>query len=93
MKITKKRYLQGFSLIVVLLGAVRCIFPQVVSNTYIDKLESSVPVVADNNKQDTLSNAKLPNAIESTMQASRFFNADGSQTSYLQRSKLWKGFS
>lgn len=78
MKITKKRYLQGFSLIVVLLGAVRCIFPQVVSNTYIDKLESSVPIVADNNKQDTLSNAKLPNAIESTMQASRFFNADGS---------------
>ena len=84
MRISKKRYLQGFALTVILLGMVRCVFPEVagdtssVSITSIDKVIDSTAQKTDTVQQKPvkLITEQEP-AARSTVQ-SKFFHADGS---------------
>ncbi|MBQ6209440.1 MAG: hypothetical protein IJK42_06680 [Prevotella sp.] len=62
MKISKKRYLQGFALIVVMLGIVRCVFPSVAEprQGMVAQNDSIVPqeVVAEREVKDSSHDAK-----------------------------------
>jgi hypothetical protein len=90
MKITKKRYLQGFAIVVIILGMVRCVFPQVAytskqksENDSIQKA-SSKAIAKDSGLRDTITKTKevkvLP--IDTIIPlkngaSSKFFNSDG----------------
>lgn len=84
MKISKNRYLQGFAFVVVILGMVRCIFPQVAADKSIGV--TSKPLMSDalpkdtdkkiNKTQQKICGKAVP--IEKQA-ASHFFNADGSE--------------
>lgn len=89
MKITKKKFLQGFGIVVIILGMVRCIFPQV---AYTNKqragleskpTESNIIKLADSNSVNnamvkTVNTSKNSNTIPLINgTASRFFKIDG----------------
>lgn len=78
MKISKKRYLQGFCVAVVLLGMVRCFFPGIAADrTQPDVLpDGAIPVCSIVPEPDTAALAPMKVAKESVR--SRFMNADGS---------------
>jgi hypothetical protein len=85
MRITKKRYLQGFFLTVAILAIVRCAFPGVAGSTGQDvRAEATDDETKTDNKEgsanDTLSgdSANDKSQKESPTGASRFYKADGS---------------
>lgn len=54
-KLTKKQFLMGFAVVVVLLALVRCVFPSVAGTDYTDNLQASADQsVADSARSDTL---------------------------------------
>jgi len=72
MKLTKKRYLQGFFAVVAVLAIVRCVFPGVAEPR---AAVAEAEVAADSAKAaDTVVVAKAPAAVRS----SRFYRPDGS---------------
>ena len=81
MRITKKRYLQGFCSLVVLLGIVRCAYPEIAHGT-----DGVAKVLKEDTVQVKATIEGVPNSIEEkrmnpvtgTMNTSRFFNPDGS---------------
>ncbi len=81
MNISKKRYIQFFCIVVILLGMVRCLFPTIAENTI--KPASNAVVLCDTTMApmatDSIS-AQAANTGSTTnrSQHSRFFNADGS---------------
>lgn len=76
MKVTKKRYLQGFCIVVVVLALVRCVFPDVAKTRI---------VAHDNRFRDTASTTSVDSAAmgvdvqtkAAVTKSARFFNADG----------------
>lgn len=85
MKITKKRYLQGFFLTVAILAIVRCAFPGVAGSTGQDvRAEATDDETKTDNKEgsanDTPSSGRASDKSpkESPTEASRFYKADGS---------------
>ncbi len=73
MKISKNRFLQGFGIIVVLLGIIRCSFPNIVkTHISISKSDSSC------NKTPTKSIENTDKFSQNMPVASKFFNKDGS---------------
>lgn len=89
MRISKKRYLQGFGVVVVILGMVRCIFPGVAgyrngySETDRAATDSSM-AEADRRSDDSIATEPSDLGLDSARQAfakggtdSRFFNSDG----------------
>lgn len=81
MNISKKRYIQLFCLIVILLGIVRCIFPSIAESTTQPTHKTTLPSIPNDSAQITDSaptraaNTEKESKIH---QRSRFFNADGS---------------
>lgn len=80
-KISKKRYIQGFCMVVVLLGMVRCIFPQVATT-------KQVPMVSPQTSAADSDSMALPVASTAAVEPdtlvasptgvrTRFFKADG----------------
>lgn len=91
MRITKKRYLQGFSIVVVVLALVRCVFPGIAEGNEA-KMAATEKGMGQNdggegqkadgqqgNSGQTAMNGKAPTAspAPSTFSNTRFFNADG----------------
>lgn len=80
MNISKKRYIQFFCLIVILLGMVRCIFPSIADNTTQSAPTSTPPTISTDSV--TVSDT-VPAQVASTTQVpknskpSRFFKTDG----------------
>ena len=79
MILSKKRYIQGFGIIVVVLGMVRCAFPEVASSR---SPKVSVPAAADTlvaplQPADTDTVRSLADIDTLPAAASRFFKADG----------------
>ena len=78
MILSKKRYIQGFGIIVVVLGMVRCAFPEVASSR---SPKVSVPAAADTLvaplPADTDTVRSLADIDTLPAAASRFFKADG----------------
>lgn len=76
MKISKNRFLQGFGIIVVFLGIIRCSFPNVVkTHISVSKSDSSC------NKSTESANKSIEKTDEFSQKipvASKFFNKDGS---------------
>ncbi|WP_207154151.1 DUF5715 family protein [Prevotella herbatica] len=76
MKISKNRFLQGFGIIVVFLGIIRCSFPNVVkTHISVSKSDSSC------NKPTESANKSIEKTDEFSLKipvASKFFNKDGS---------------
>lgn len=84
MKISKTRYLQGFAFVVVLLGMVRCIFPQVAEDkrtSITSKPLQGAPLSKDTNITIDNSIQRLSDKVVQKEKhvTSRFFNADGSE--------------
>lgn len=88
-KISEKRYLQGFGLVVILLAVVRAVFPSVAGEAFSDQLEKAqadtLTAVADSLTADTRAKADSDAIVADTASApkplgaaSRFFRADGS---------------
>lgn len=85
MKVTKKRYMQGFGLTVIVLAMIRCVFPQVAGC----KLDAKTPRVAKNISGESISadSAGLVSDMATVVaenprhigRPSLFFNADGTQ--------------
>lgn len=96
MKISKKRYLQGFGIIVVLLGMARCIFPDIASSrnglsaSDLAATDSSM-AEAERRENDSLSFPTsdtthfAQQALAPNGGGSRFFNADGT----LRRTRIY----
>lgn len=91
MKISKTRYLQGFGIVVVILGMVRCVYPRIATGGSDDSISAdSIGVSIDSDsirkKVDTVSVAVVKATPISTDSIkplprgvhSRFFKADGS---------------
>ena len=79
MKITEKRYLQGFGIVVIALACLRCAYPSIAD----DRQPANETNVADSVSVDTMSVVDdVKPFAEQTPAAckSRFFTADGSQT-------------
>ena len=83
MKISKQKYLQGFAFVVVLLGMVRCIFPQVATDRSQGMAQLSSTHLSDSaqaSQQTSRPNPSSPaNMPTQRATASRFFHADGSE--------------
>lgn len=83
MKISKKRYLQGFAMAVVLLGMVRCVFPQVAGDTSVSGIATlgeqvgSAPQVGDSLQQHPVKLVTEHSPQARSTVASKFFKADG----------------
>lgn len=80
MNISKKRYIQFFCLIVILLGMVRCIFPSIANNSTQSATTTTLPTVSADTTiaSDTIS-AQVPSITQTPKISpkSRFFKTDG----------------
>ena len=82
MKISKKRYIQGFLLSVVALGIVRCVFPQLAGNNTTNIAQKKI---ITEEKKDTLPAASLASTIESSSVnkiTSTFFDTNGKEVKH-----------
>lgn len=79
-KISKKRFLQGFLVVTVLLALVRCIFPSVAEpkkgTTNADSLSTDTPRLDTTSKPDTMAVTRLPDEVRVETN-SRFFDSQG----------------
>ncbi len=91
MKVTQKRYIQAFCIVVIVLGMVRCIFPSVAGRMVspVARTADTIPAAAPQDTADdagaaaTVAQTKAPSVVEPTQGNStgprgRFFCADGS---------------
>ena len=84
MKISKKRYLQGFALCVVLLGMVRCVFPDVAGDRAAKDISSpnnhldSLTQKGKSHEDHAVKSVAANNPEARPSMRSKFFNADGS---------------
>lgn len=92
MKISKNRYLEGFSLVVILLAIVRCVFPSVAENkggpgtgadtaavrTAPEKSEDTAGVTGAGQRSEAVSAAVAADSQHAATAPSLFFNPDGS---------------
>ncbi|MCI5876620.1 MAG: DUF5715 family protein [Prevotella sp.] len=91
MKVTQKRYIQVFCIVVVVLGMVRCIFPSVAGKMVSPVARTTGPIPLADSLQAPASQAEVPSvaqakalSVADTIQGSvvvprsRFFCADGS---------------
>jgi len=89
MKITKKKFLQGFGIVVIILGMVRCIFPQM---AYTSKQRAEinnesvgldmVKLTGSSSVENVMKKAEKPSQTDTVIPlkggiTSRFFNVDG----------------
>lgn len=79
MIISKKRYIQGFCIAVVVLGMVRCIFPSVAGEKPHSALSPDAVATDADSTQTTDTTALLKDTLKAIPlgQRTRFFNADG----------------
>lgn len=86
MKITKKKYLEGFLVVTLVLALVRCIFPSVAADRVVasrteperPKEEQPKPTASADAPPAQAVETKLDKAIQTAqLKPSRFFNADG----------------
>lgn len=86
MKITKKKYLEGFLVVTLVLALVRCIFPSVAADRVVashteperPKEEQSKPAASADAAPAQAVETKLDKTIQTAqLTPSRFFNADG----------------
>ena len=79
MNISRKRYIQGFCIAVVVLGMVRCIFPSVAGDMPRSaQTQTPVATTADSTQAaDTAALLKGTLNAAPISQRTRFFNADG----------------
>ena len=79
MNISRKRYIQGFCIAVVVLGMVRCIFPSVAGDMPRSaQTQTPVATTADSTQAaDTAALLKGTLKAAPISQRTRFFNADG----------------
>lgn len=93
MKITKTRYIQGFGIVVILLGIVRCVFPSIaedkggarqraagtVSQTVAGRHSDSARAATTDGGSRLQEGQKQPLAQRAVAGPSKFFKADGSE--------------
>ena len=79
---SKKRYIQGFLMVVVLLAIVKCVFPGIASNK--DTLEKELFAETDTvtAKSDSIAMQTRVNESNISLLTSKFFNADGSEVKH-----------
>jgi hypothetical protein len=83
MKLSKKRFLQGFAIVVVMLALIRCIFPSVAASQHKSSSNSdstsldSIPPDGDKNVKCDKPSQQY-NALSTQKSLSRFFCKDGS---------------
>lgn len=83
MKVTKNRYLQGFSIVVVMLALVRCVFPSVAESSDVRQPQSSLS--GDSVAYNKPAAAKEVTAVAGPGVKSRFFDAKGN----LVKNRIW----
>ncbi|MBF1433979.1 MAG: hypothetical protein HXN49_02300, partial [Prevotella nanceiensis] len=79
---SKKRYIQGFLMVVVLLAIVKCVFPGIASNkdTLAKELLAETDTVTA--KSDSVATQTRVNESNISLLTSKFFNADGSEVKH-----------
>lgn len=83
MKVTKNRYLQGFSIVVVMLALVRCVFPSVAESGDVRQPQSSLS--GDSVAYNKPAAVKEVTAVAGPCVKSRFFDAKGN----LVENRIW----
>ena len=82
-KITKKKYILGFFIIVAVLAILRLIFPSIVGDRYSDQNKAKAEKTDDNEDKDSLGSNKHSQANIVIGNPVNFFNADGTPANHI----------
>jgi len=79
---SKKRYIQGFLMVVVLLAIVKCVFPGIASNKDTLAKEQVAQTDTVTAASDSIATPTRVNESNISLLTSKFFNADGSEVKH-----------